>query len=85
MVLPRKSNSLSNARMATLKVLHVLEFNPQMLQSGVVVTSEDAPSGGALLFVRGAPTSVRDLVQPASVPEDFNQVPSLMLSLQLSL
>lgn len=73
-VLPRKPNGVSDARMATLKVLRVLEFNSQTLKSGVVVLSEDAPRGGALLFVRGAPGAIRGLVRPASVPPDFDQV-----------
>lgn len=60
--------------MATLKILHVLEFDSQTLKSGVVVTSNDAPPKGALLFVRGAPGAIRALVRPASVPEDFDQV-----------
>ena len=74
MVLPRKPSALSDVRMATLTVLHVLEFNSQTLKSGVVVTSDDAPPGGALLFVRGAPGAIKGLVRPASVPADFDQV-----------
>ena len=73
-VLPRKPNALSDARMATVKMLHVLEFNSQTLKSGVVVLSDDAPPGGALLFVRGAPGAIKGLVRPASVPQDFDQV-----------
>ena len=57
-------------------MLRVLEFNSQTLKSGVVVESNDAPEGCALLFVRGAPNVVKDLVRPASVPKDFNQVHS---------
>ena len=73
-VLPRKPNALSDARMATVKMLHVLEFNSQTLKSGVVVLTDDAPPGGALLFVRGAPGAIKGLVRPASVPKDFDQV-----------
>ena len=73
-VLPRKPNALSDARMATVKMLHVLEFNSQTLKSGVVVLSDDAPPGGGLLFVRGAPGAIKGLVRPASVPQDFDQV-----------
>ena len=73
-MLPRKPNAFSDVRLATLRVLHVLEFNSQTLKAGAVVKSEDAPPRGALLFVRGAPVAIRDLVQPASVPTDFDQV-----------
>ena len=51
-------------------ILHVLHA----IRSGVVVWSDDAPKGTALLFLRGAPAVIKDLVQPESVPEDFNQV-----------
>ena len=44
------------------------------IRSGVVVWSDDAPKGAALLFLRGAPTVIKDLVQPESVPERFNEV-----------
>ena len=48
-------------------------------RSGVVVWADDAPQGTALLFLKGAPTVIKDLVQPESVPEDFNEVrPSLL-------
>ena len=53
-----------------------MEFTSQTLRSGVVVWCDDAPKGSALLFLRGAPAVIRDLVQPASVPPDFNQVSS---------
>lgn len=74
MVLPRRPNSLSENKLATLKILHVMEFDSQTLKSGVVILSDDAPRGGALLFVRGAPGAIKALVRPASVPTDFDEV-----------
>ena len=40
----------------------------------MVVWSDDAPKGAALLFLRGAPAVIKDLVQPESVPGAFNEV-----------
>lgn len=42
--------------------------------SGVVVLSGDAPRGAALLFLRGAPTVIESLVDPATVPHNFEEV-----------
>ena len=60
--------------MATLSVKKVLEFSSETLRSGVVVLSTDAPPGSALLFLRGAPAVIRSLVNPSTVPPDFDQV-----------
>ena len=73
-VLPRHADSSSDALTAKLSIAKVMEFTSQTLRSGVVVWSDDAPKGSALLFLRGAPAVIRDRVQPSSVPEDFNQV-----------
>lgn len=45
-----------------------------MLLAGVVVMCEDAPRGSALLFLRGAPAVIRSLVNPATIPDDFDNV-----------
>ena len=73
-VLPRQADQISSASLAKLSILKVMEFTSKTLRSGVVVWSDDAPKGAALLFLRGAPAMIRDLVQPASVPGNFNQV-----------
>ena len=73
-VLPRKPDQISRASLAKLSIMKVMEFTPQTLRSGVVVRSNDGPKGSALLFLRGAPAVIRNLVQSASVPANFNQV-----------
>ena len=64
--------------MCPLAALGTLHWGNTMMccaaRSGVVVWSDDAPKGTALLFLRGAPTVIKDLVQPKSVPGDFNEV-----------
>ncbi len=73
-MLPRKPDKRSASRQAKVSILRVLEFNPETLKSGSVVQSTDAPPGSALLFVRGAPSVIKELVEPDSVPQDFDQV-----------
>lgn len=74
MVLPRQPNHTSTALVAKLSIAKVMEFTSQTLRSGVVAWADDGPPGSALLFLRGAPAVIRNMVQPASVPQDFNQV-----------
>ena len=74
MVLPRRPDHNSDARSARLTIAKTLEFSAQTLRSGVVVLSDDAAPKSALLFLRGAPGPIRDLVDPSSVPDDFDEV-----------
>ncbi|DBA98830.1 TPA: hypothetical protein ACH3X1_014592 [Trebouxia sp. C0004] len=73
-VLPRKPDHVSNSRTAKLTITKTLDFSSQTLRSGVVVLADDALPGSALLFIRGAPGIIKDLVQPSSVPADFDQI-----------
>lgn len=73
-VLPCRPDPVSRATVATLSVLRVLEFKTETLRSGAVVLSSDAPAGSALLFLKGAPGVIAELVDHASIPEDFSQV-----------
>ena len=74
MVLPRKADGNSHARLATLDILKVLEFNTQTLKSGALVRARDADPNSALLFLRGAPGVIKSMVGSQSVPMDFDQV-----------
>ena len=73
-VLPRRPDQTSANFSARLTIAKVMEFTSQTLRSGVVVFADDTPKDTALIFLRGAPTVIRDLVQPSSVPENFQQV-----------
>ena len=73
-VLPRRPDAASASDMAHLRLLRSLEFDSEILRSGAVVLSSDAPQGSALLFLRGAPAVIAALVDPASIPENFQQV-----------
>jgi len=75
-ILPRQpTRSHPSSSQAELSILRVLEFSSNSLRSGVVVVvSKGMPRGSALLFLKGAPSIIRQLVQSASVPSDFDQV-----------
>ena len=73
-VMPRKPDAQSDSKMAVLRILRVIEFSSQTLRSGVVVRSDDAAAGTALLFLRGAPGVIKSLVLPTSLPADFDKV-----------
>ena len=73
-VLPRRPDHQSRSTSAKLVIIKTLEFSSHTLRSGVVVLADDALPGSALLFLRGAPGVIKDLVQPSSVPADFDQV-----------
>lgn len=60
--------------MTELTIVKVFEFSSQTLRSGVVVLANDGPRNTARLFIRGAPAVIQDLVEPSSLPPDFDQV-----------
>ena len=73
-MLPRRADHISDSRIAKLNIAKTMDFSSQTLRSGAVVMSDDALPGTALLFVRGAPGVIKGLVDPSSVPADFDQV-----------
>ena len=83
MILPRQPDHASAARTVKLSILKVMEFSSNTLRSGVVVTADDGAPGEGVLFLRGAPSVIRDLVRPTSVPHDFDQARSLLRRMML--
>ncbi|DBA88976.1 TPA: hypothetical protein ACH3X2_000200 [Trebouxia sp. C0005] len=74
-VLPRQpTRAHRSSSLAELSIIRVLEFSSTSLRSGVVVLSKGMPRSSGLLFLKGAPSVIRQLVQPASVPSNFDQV-----------
>ena len=73
MALPCQPDRQHEASMAHLSIQQVLQFDSHSLKSGVVVTSDETPAGWALLFIKDAPKAVRDTVEAASVPSNFDQ------------
>ena len=73
-VVPRRPDHLSKSRRCKLTILKTLEFSSQTLRSGVVVLADDVVPMFTLLFLRGAPGIIKDLLHPSSVPANFDQV-----------
>ena len=57
-----------------LKILKRFEFEPQLLRSGVIVTDSAGSSEEMVFFVRGAPTSIEELISHAAMPHQTRQV-----------
>ena len=57
-----------------VKVLKRFQFEPSLMRSGVVVADRDKPAMAPLLFVRGAPNKIEELVRGGISPPDFQQV-----------
>ena len=73
-VLPRRPDHASQARVAKLQLLRAFQFNSQSLKSGMLVTSDDTGASRGLLFVKGAHTAIKSLLPQAALPADFDQV-----------
>lgn len=57
-----------------LTVLKRFEFESRMMRSGVVAMDSEGQPGTALLFVRGAPARVEQLIKGGVLPSDYHQV-----------
>lgn len=73
-LLPDKAHGHSKTHTTKLSLLRVFSFQSHTLRSGAVVLSDPGPPGSALLYLKGAPDVISRMVQPASVPPDFQQV-----------
>ena len=60
--------------MGTVKVLRQFGFDASLLRSAAVAVEAEAPSSTAMLFVRGAPSVIGQLVSPDTLPPDYHQV-----------
>ena len=59
-------------QVVTMQVLRRFEFDPALMRSGVVAVDCNDPDTG-LVFVRGAPSVVEQLIRGGQVPEDYRQ------------
>ena len=67
------AKSRASSQIVKLHILKSFEFNSQILMSGALVTSSDLPATTGLLFVKGAHAAIKGLLQPASLPADYEQ------------
>ena len=72
--LPLYKGFHKSARTVTLSILRRFEFESSLMRSGAVCTDSAGPPDSALLFVRGAPSMVEQLVGTGRIPADFRQV-----------
>ena len=75
--LPLYRGKHRSAHTTTLNILRRFEFESSLMRSGAVCVDSEGPLGSALLFVRGAPSTVEHLVGTGRIPADFRQVTSL--------
>ena len=73
MTLPLKLEGEQSARITTLEVLKRFEFESQLLRSGVLAVDSAGPADEAIIFVRGAPASIEQLMGSHQVPADYHQ------------
>ena len=57
-----------------MNVLKRFEFESRLMRSGVVAVDSQGQPGTALLFVRGAPARVEQLIKGGVLPSDYQQV-----------
>lgn len=62
------------ASLTKLQVLKRFEFESRLMRSGVVAVDSEEDPNTALLFVRGAPAKVEELIRGGVLPADYHQV-----------
>ena len=70
--LPLNCGHKISDQVVTLQVLRRFEFDPALMRSGVVAVDCEDPETG-LVFVRGAPSVVEQLVRGGHMPVDYRQ------------
>ena len=78
MVLPHKASRLQEVSyLIKVEIIKRFEFTSQAMKSGTVIVPEDAPDDTALLLVKGAPSVIKHMARPGSVPDNFDRVNNL--------
>ena len=72
--LPLQTGPRKAYRTAHLHILKRFEFEAPLLRSGVLVVDDDGEVDTALVFIRGAPVVVEQLIKNSSTPADYRQV-----------
>ena len=82
-VLPHKASRLQETSyLIRVKIIKRFEFTSQAMKSGAVAVPEDAEDDTALLLVKGAPSVIKHMSRPGSVPENFDRVGDLFAVLR---
>lgn len=72
--LPLKLDGEHVACATTLRVLKRLEFDSQLLRSGVLAVDKSGSSDETVVFVRGAPSCIEQIMGKDKVPPNYRQV-----------
>ena len=77
-MLPHKASRLQEVSyLIKVEIIKRFEFTSQAMMSGTVIVPEDAPEDTALLLVKGAPSVIKHMAKPGSVPDNFDKVNNL--------
>ena len=57
-----------------MKVLRQFGFDASLMRSAAIAADAEAPSSSAMLFLRGAPSIIGQLVSQDTLPPDYHQV-----------
>lgn len=78
-MLPHKASRLQEVSyLIKVEIIKRFEFTSQAMKSGTVIVPEDAPDDTALLLVKGAPSVIKHMAKPGSVPDNFDKVPAAL-------
>lgn len=72
--LPLRPKSGTPASSTKLQVLKRFDFESRLMRSGVVATDSSGHHTKTLLFVRGAPTQIEQLIRGGVLPPDYQKV-----------
>lgn len=74
--LPLRLAHQRSASMTTLTILKRFEFESQLSRSGVLAVDS---TGDEVFFIRGAPSSIEQLLVRGNIPKDYRQVRVIFL------
>ena len=72
--LPLRPKSGGPASSTKLQVLKRFEFESRLMRSGVVATDSSGRHTKTLLFVRGAPAQIEQMIRGGVLPPDYQKV-----------
>ena len=73
-MLPLRRGRQRSAHISTLTILKRFEFQPHLLRSGVSVVDSAGSPDDVLFFIRGAPSSIEQVVGRGRMPDDYHEV-----------
>ena len=81
MSLPLRAEPNKPTTLTQLRLMKQFGFESGLMRSGVIVEDSEGLPGAALLFVRGAPAKVEQLVKGHQLPPDYTTVRNHLITL----